>query len=323
MSNAPPVSVVIPCFNAARFIDETLESVAAQTFPDWEVIVVDDGSTDDSRSVIERWRLRLGERMRAHFGPNRGASAARNTGTRMALGQFVQYLDADDLLRPDTLEKRVAALADAGDVAYCDWQKLEESEDGRFVKGEVVSRRIEDVHARPEIALFTSFWAPPAALLYRRTVVDAIGAWNESLPIVQDARFALDAALAGARFVYVPGVGTDYRVPRSASLSRRDPVRFVKDCYVNACQIEEYWQTHGGLDGDRRMALAECYGYTARTFLQADYAMFKENLRKLYRVEPGFRPTYPKIAGLLASLFGKGAAVRTLNALQRLRKSGG
>lgn len=322
MSKYALVSVVIPCYNAARFLDETITSVVAQTGVDWELIVVDDGSVDNSRQCIEAWQARLGNRMRAHFGPNGGASAARNTGTTMARGGFIQYLDSDDLLRPGTLQHRVAALASNADVAYCDWQRLCEGVDGGFAPGDVVARTMEDVHARPEIALFTNFWSPPAALLYRRKVVDAIGGWNLTLPVIQDARFALDAAFVGARFVHVSGVGADYRVLRgSASLSTRDPTRFVLDCFHNACQVEDHWRSHGGLDTDRRAALADCYAYTARTFLKNDYAVFRENLARLYLMQPGLKLTYPKLGGLLARVLGPSIAVHILDGMQAWRRN--
>lgn len=315
----PLVSVVVPCYNAARFLDETVASVQTQSGVDWELIIVDDGSTDTSRELIAAWQGRLGERLRTHFGPNSGVSAARNTGTAMARGDFIQYLDSDDLLRPHTLEQRVLALAQGADVAYSDWQKLVEGADGTFRAAEVIARKIEDVHPRAEIALFTSFWAPPAALLYRRTVVGKIGGWNLNLPVIQDARFLLDAALVGAKFVHVPGVGADYRVQLGNSLSTRDPVRFVLDCFHNACQVEDHWRSHGELDVDQRTALAGCYDYTARTLLQADYAVFQKNMERLYGVEQGFRPTLPKLAAVLARTLGPGMTCKLVNNFQRLR----
>jgi glycosyltransferase involved in cell wall biosynthesis len=135
------------------------------------------------------------DRVKAEFGPNCGASAARNRGTALARGEFVQYLDADDLLFPDAIAQRVAALQASGaDVAYSDWEKLVETDQGTFEVGERAERRIEDIDSNPDIALL-NFWAPPAALTYRRTIVDKIGAWKEWLPIIQDARFFQDAAL--------------------------------------------------------------------------------------------------------------------------------
>src|SRR6476660_3095578 len=109
------VSVVVPCYNAERFLAETLQSAFIQTYPEIEVIVLDDGSTDGTADLIRSY----GDRVRAEFGPNRGASAARNRGTALALGEFIQYLDCDDLLTPDALERRVDVLKKSGaDVAY-------------------------------------------------------------------------------------------------------------------------------------------------------------------------------------------------------------
>ena len=312
------VSVVIPSYNAARFLDETIASVQAQSDVDWELIIVDDGSTDSSRDLITAWQGRLGGRLWTHFGPNRGVSAARNTGTAMARGDFIQYLDSDDLLRPYTLQQRVQALAQDGDVAYCDWQKLVESVDGSYRPGEVVARKIEDVHARYDIALFTTFWAPPATLLYRRSVVDKIGGWNLALPVIQDARFLLDAALAGAQFVHVPATGADYRVQLGNSLSTRDPVRFVMDCFHNACQVEDIWREREALDDEQSKALAGCYDYTARTLLQHDYPAFQQNMKRLYGVEPGFRASYPKVASWLAQVLGHQRAALLLNSARQL-----
>ena len=124
---------MIPCYNAERFLAETLESALAQSYPHTEIIAVDDGSTDGTVALISAYA----DRVKAEFGPNRGASAARNRGTMLAAGEFIQYLDADDLLVPDAIERRLAALQSAGaDVAYSDWEKLVEGSQGAFACGE-------------------------------------------------------------------------------------------------------------------------------------------------------------------------------------------
>ena len=295
------VSVIIPCYNCDRFLEETVNSILQQTFTDYEIILIDDGSTDNTAKIIKSF----GSLVRAEFQPNQGASVTRNRGTAMAGGEFIQYLDADDLLRPDALEKRLGALKSSGaDVAYSDWQKLVEIAPGKFELGEIISRKIEDIHPNIEIALFTSFWSPPAALLYRRSIVDKIGLWNESLPIIQDARFLLDAGLKGGRFVYVPGVGAEYRVHTGVSLSRRNPLEFVKDCYRNGCQVQEFWEHRGELNIEQKKALAQLYDYTARTLLMGDRELFTENLARLYGVEPKFRGSLPKLAGLMSQIWG-------------------
>jgi glycosyltransferase involved in cell wall biosynthesis len=295
------VSVVIPCYNADRFLQETVESVLVQDYPDIEILLVDDGSTDGTAKLIRSF----GSKVRAEFGPNRGPSAARNRGTALATGSFIQYLDADDLLLPGAEKRRVDALAASGaDVAYSDWQRLEEQSDGIFSPCDVVSRTIEDVHPDPEIAIFSDFWAPPAALLYRRSIVERIGSWNESLPVIQDARFLLDAALRGARFVHVSEVGAYYRVHQGPSVSRKDPVCFIRDCLRNATQVEEWFCAHGGLTPDRRRAVQRAYEFVARGSFEHDVEIFDQACAALERIQPGYCPDRGFALPLLSRLFG-------------------
>ena len=318
----PMISVVVPCYNAERYIAATLESVLAQIAVRWEAIVIDDGSTDNSLEIVKAIALRFDGRLRVVSGPNLGVSAARNAGTEMALGQFIQYLDADDLLRPGTLARRLECLSENSgcEVAYCDWQRLAEQPDGSFQAGKVESRSMEDVHPRADIALFTRFWCPPAALLYRSTVVDRIGGWRTNLPVIQDARFALDAALQGARFVQVPGVGADYRDHLRSSLSKRDPVAFVRDVLQNACEIEQIWRANGELGADQISALTGAYDYAARSLLAADPTMFKvciAHLQALRTLQPF---SYPSLAKLLLPLLGARLTSLTLESAIALRR---
>src|ERR1051326_5639298 len=120
MTSPPLVSIIIPCFNAARWLPATLQSALAQTWPNLEVIVVDDGSTDHSAAIARRYE---GDRVRGVVQPNAGAAAARNTGLRHARGEFIQFLDADDLLAPEKIAKQMEALlrAPAGAVASGPW----------------------------------------------------------------------------------------------------------------------------------------------------------------------------------------------------------
>src|SRR5262245_46996056 len=310
------VSVIIPCHNAERFLAETLESVFAQTYPYTEIIVVDDGSTDSSAKLIEAY----GDRVKAEFGARRGGSAARNRGTALSCGEFIQYLDADDLLMPDALEQRIAALLKTdGDVAYSDWETLVEIGSGEFEVGERVVRRIENFHATPEMAILIGFWVPLAGLVYRRSIVEKIGGWKESLSVMQDGRFFQDAVLAGARFVYVPHVGARYRVHR-ASLSRCISEEAVMSAvFRNARDLHVGLKCRGGISAEQGRALAQIYNSTAPSLFFHDRAAFRECTARLYEVEPGFRLSWPKVAGLASGLIGFRAAGALLGALRRLR----
>lgn len=304
---APTISVIIPCYNAEHFIGQAIESVFTQTFQNFEVIVIDDGSTDHSAEVIRSFGLRI----RAEFGTNKGASAARNRGTQLAQGKYIQYLDADDLLQPAALENRLHALESSNaDVAYSDWQYLHEDKNGNYQHGKVIKRRIEDIHSDPQIALFTDFWAPPVALLYTKRIVDRIGGWNELLPIIQDARFLLDAAIIDGKFVYVPGVTAHYRVQQASSLSRRSLSKFNQDCFLNACQVEEIWRNNGGITSEQRRALLKVYGQLSRFFFEHDAVLFSKVLNRLYQLDSQYVPTEPQGLRWLSQILGYPRAER-------------
>jgi glycosyltransferase involved in cell wall biosynthesis len=113
MSSPPRVSVVIAFLNGERFLNETIESVFRQTFTDWELLLVDDGSTDGSTAIAQRWVRAQAGRVRyvAHPGhDNRGLPASRNLGIRTAQGSLIATLDADDVWRPNKLAEQVAIL---------------------------------------------------------------------------------------------------------------------------------------------------------------------------------------------------------------------
>jgi glycosyltransferase involved in cell wall biosynthesis len=233
------LSIIIPCYNAERTLRATIDSALAQNV-EKEIIVVDDGSTDGTADIIRSF----GADIRPSFGPNNGAGAARNTGTSLARGDFLQYLDSDDLLAADTLRLRLDALESSGaDVAHTDWQQLIEQPDGSLQSGPVMRPPLDLITADVEVATATSrFWAPPAALLYRRGIVEAVGRWREDFRIIQDARFLFDAAACGARFVYVSGIGAFYRV-RWNSLSRLSNANFIEECTRNTAEIERHWSS--------------------------------------------------------------------------------
>ena len=143
------ISVIIPCFNAREWIAATLESVIDQQRADLEVIVVDDGSTDGSAQLVAE----AFPSVRLIHSENGGASRARNLGTRVARGEVLQFLDADDLLAPGKLEAQLQTLVETNaDIAYGDWQELRTGPDGRAESGRLVARRIE---GNADIAVLT------------------------------------------------------------------------------------------------------------------------------------------------------------------------
>ncbi|MCK6601562.1 MAG: glycosyltransferase [Bacteroidetes bacterium] len=119
----PAVSIIIPCYNYGHFLGEALDSVLNQTFQDWEAIIVDDGSTDNSKEVAVAYENK-DSRFRYIFQSNSGTSAAKNNGLKNASGRFIQFLDADDYLFPRKLAVQVESLNQTGAaLSVCDYHK--------------------------------------------------------------------------------------------------------------------------------------------------------------------------------------------------------
>ncbi len=255
------VSVIIPCFNAAPTLEATIESVLTQQGVSFELILVDDGSTDNTLDICRAFQ--------AHAivltGPNKGVSAARNRGIAQSTSPWIKFLDADDLLLPGILAVQFAdANQQNASVSICDWVNV--NIDGTPADGAAPDTLDWDKIARDsEVAFASTEWAPPAAVLYSRSLVERIGGFREDLPVVEDARFLFDAARSAATFVHTVQTGVQYRVSQN-SLSRRDDHLFAACCLTNAQQIQGIWQERGELTAPQIEALAATYNFVARSF---------------------------------------------------------
>ncbi|MDP9348276.1 MAG: glycosyltransferase, partial [Gemmatimonadota bacterium] len=166
---APLVSVITPCYNAEPFVGETIRSVLAQTHPAVEHVLVDDASTDGSWAVIKRYAAEHPERIRAlRLEENRGGSHARNRGAELARGAFLMFLDADDLIAPDTLASLAnAAGSHPAGIGICAWKRLRPREDGRWVTGPAdVPLPPSDPDGALRAWLEVCSWVPPCAVLW-------------------------------------------------------------------------------------------------------------------------------------------------------------
>jgi glycosyltransferase involved in cell wall biosynthesis len=308
------ISVVIPCFDAARTLAATIGSALAQPEIGVEIVVVDDGSRDGSLQIGRAFERRV----RVFAGPNRGVSAARNRGIAETTGECIVFLDADDMLMPGTLARRLdTAGATAADVIACDWQEFHEIGEGT-VEGAVRSVDFHALEADAELGCATHVWATTAALMYRRSLVERIGGFREDLPVIQDARFLFDAAYHGARFAHSAHVGARYRLSPQ-SLSRRDPAAFSRDCLLNGTQIEALWRARGGLTAEERAALTDIYNGAAHGLFRAGDPAFREALAVL-RASGLPVQRRNRLAELLSDLAGDRRAVRIADGWTRSRR---
>jgi glycosyltransferase involved in cell wall biosynthesis len=195
----PLVSVVIPAFNSSEYILEAIDSVLTQTYSHIEVIVVDDGSTDDTAEKLHR--LIEAEKIRYTFQPNQGLAAARNTGIGLAKGKYLQFLDADDLISPAKIEKQVRRLESFPDTTVCgtDFRCFETANasnlfGGDSFKGAFPLRSVERLF---EFETVIHRWLFPTAL------VRAAGGFEKNLPATEDWLLLWKLAANGARLDYL------------------------------------------------------------------------------------------------------------------------
>jgi glycosyltransferase involved in cell wall biosynthesis len=287
MRTAPAVSVVIPCFNSRLWIEETLESVRAQQLADLEIILVDDGSADGSADFIES---RFPD-VTIYRNTNQGPSAARNFGTAQSHGEFIQYLDADDLLAPGKLQAQLALLQSTNaDMAYGHWNRFRTAPDGSKVVLESLARRLG---TEPDLDFFTGFWCPTGTYLIRRSLIDRTAGWLPRFPVIQDARFMLDCALHGARFVYCDSLMAEYRTHTEGSVSTRSRTAFLDDCLRNALEIRDLWTDRGELNPDRRKAVIQVLDMVANGSVGLDENLFGRACDAIGALPGGYPSDWP------------------------------
>jgi hypothetical protein len=215
----PKVSILIPCYNAEQWIGQAIESALAQNWPNMEVIVVDDGSTDGSCEVIKSF----GGKICHEFGPNRGGNPCRNRLLELSSGEWVQFLDADDYLLPVKVSMQME-MASKADVIY----------------GPILLRTeaTNCVHAKLGILdsgadLYEQWirWqvCQTGGVLWRREALLQIGGWNESFACCQDNEVCLRAIKAGLKFGYCSEPGAVYRIWSEGTVCRKNPRQVIQN----------------------------------------------------------------------------------------------
>ena len=177
-TQTPTVSIIIPTYNRAHLIGEALESVFAQTYLDYEVIVVDDGSTDDTREVLKSY----GKRIRVVYQENQGISAARNRGISVSMGCYIAFLDSDDVWLPEKLERQVSYLDQHPAVALL-YSRMRYT----YVEKQGRERIVpEKAFVTVEELLSESNCIPTSCAVVRKDSLDKVGLFDPALPIAED-----------------------------------------------------------------------------------------------------------------------------------------
>jgi glycosyltransferase involved in cell wall biosynthesis len=211
----PVISIIMPCYNYGRFLADSLNGVIAQEFSDWECILIDDGSTDDTAAVGEAY-MQKDPRIRYLHQANAGVCAARNTAMKLVRGRFIQFLDSDDSIAPEKLRLQHEYLLahPEADLVYGDALYFNES------VGQLTGNRTDHPqrsrHLRTTacgMALLPMLCEENimeiSAPLFRTALMEKVGVFDTKFKSFEDWHYWFRCALAGACFHYWPVAGTE------------------------------------------------------------------------------------------------------------------
>lgn len=205
---------MIPSYSAAAFVREAVDSALAQTYKNFEVIVVDDGSTDNTKELLTPY-IKAGK-IRYMYQRNGGLSAARNTGIKNAKGEYIALLDADDIFLPRKLEEQVAYLEAHPDcdISYCDLYHFWDEEPDALLKLAYTYYSGDEV--LPNLVKVNSI--APGTMVLRKSVFDRWGLFNESFRRSEDLEFLVRILSKGARIMFLDKILLKARSRRQGNL---------------------------------------------------------------------------------------------------------
>ncbi len=289
------VSIIIPCFNAESWLTESIDSCLNQTYAKLEIIVVDDGSTDGSLEIIKGY----GDRLRWHSRPNKGSNPTRNEGLAMASGDYVLFLDADDYILPERVEKQMACFQRTGaDVVFSSVRSQKHHPDGRIVLGDPSDER----YYRPgddvlETLITSKRLAHNLSPMFTKDILERIGGWDETVPCSQDRDLLLSLALAGAHFEFLSGCYSVYRqYPSGARVSASKGRVRAETSLKRTAKAEQALRQQGRYQTYRK-ALAQALFRSA--FLYALYYSeeeYRQILDHIQGLDPNYRSEFPFMA---------------------------
>lgn len=227
------ISIIIPVFNAENYLKKSIESIINQTYPAWELILVDNGSEDNSFCICREY-AKQDERIEVlHQYQNRGVSEARNLGLEKACGKYLTFLDADDWVEPDYLEQLLKMQKETGaDMVVCQYKKVydadREGADGSFDDNGEDAEETATVNCEPKaytkaeyleqclLEGYTHCWG----VLYKTALLDGIR-FPSKLTIGEDALFLIDAVLQAEKIVVTGYAGYQYYINENGAMKRK------------------------------------------------------------------------------------------------------
>ncbi|MGF1495091.1 MAG: glycosyltransferase [Microcoleaceae cyanobacterium] len=302
----PRVSILIPCYNAERWIAQAIESALNQTYENKEVIVIDVGSTDNSLEIIKRYS----DQIQWETQLNQGGNIARNRLLELSTGEWLQYLDSDDYLLSDKIERQVQFLEQVSDIDIVYSPSILEYHQGEKIWQEVLD--IPEPHD-PWILLARWYLPQTGSPLWRKQAILDVGGWKVDQPCCQEHELYLRLLIGGKKFEYCPYSGSIYRQWSESTLCKKDVSRTQKERLAIKDRLEQYLSQQGKLTPERQHAINQARFECARMIWLSDQKWAKAIISYIKNTDSNFLPTgssAPKNYQWAYQLLGFGLAER-------------
>ncbi|HTI60957.1 glycosyltransferase family 2 protein [Mucilaginibacter sp.] len=260
MLEYPLVSIIIPVYNSERYLGEAIKSAIGQSWPNKEIIVIDDGSTDDSLKIANSF----GQGLVVCTQKNSGASAARNHGFSKAKGDYIQFLDADDILGADKIANQLKLLQqNPGKIAVCSTVHFADGSD--HTKNKPSEYEEEFLTDAKPLDFLINLWGgytnkgsmvQPNAWLVPKAIADKAGKWNEDLSLDDDGEYFCRVILASEGIVVARETFNYYRKNPGHTLSGKRDLKALQSLYLSICLKQQHLQPFRDELTDKTMARA-------------------------------------------------------------------
>lgn len=296
MLESPDLSVIIPTYNRLPLLQETLDSFVGKLSCTYEVIVVDDGSTDGTRDFLRS----VPAPVRPIFNEHQGVQVARNAGMAETQGRYIKFLDDDDLLYPQAVDSQVAFLLDNPlvDVVYSEFDYW------NTTKGAELKPSSNGSYDDLVDAMLSNWSGPPFCFLWRHAFVKDIP-WNLEIKHgLEDAEFLIRAGLSWPAIKYLPLQVGKYRRHSTQTVSTKPHYHQRAKTWL---QIWDYLEgalyEAGELNDHRRALLAKHYYVLAEGLYPYEREIYRKYVKKALELVPSYIPPRPRFR-LLVKLFG-------------------
>ena len=229
----PTVSIIVPVYNTASYLSRCIESLVNQTYSDLQIILIDDGSTDESGAIADEWQIK-DPRIEVYHQQNQGQSVARNVGLQHTRGEYIAFVDSDDYIDSNYFSTMLQAADDTTDCVQTGYRRVKQ--DGEHIKA---------YHPK-HFYQYTS----PCMRLYRRAFFDQHQLLFPEGMIYEDVVFSIDLWLAHPMYKMIPYCGYNYTLNTTSTTSRKRP-EAENELYR---QLKQRWQTATSI-GDRLLII--------------------------------------------------------------------